>query len=64
MDTRCQGLADTMARAVTVSMVDVPEAGRFAYTVVWHERAQDDPRRAWITERVARLFGTDEAVAG
>lgn len=48
-------LAELVAGMFAVEVIDLPEAGRFTYRMVWHERAANDPGLAWFVGRVAAL---------
>ena len=50
-------VAELVASMAKVRVIEFPEAGRFTYCLIWHERAEADPGLVWIRERVVASSG-------
>lgn len=51
-------MADLVAAAGNLAVVDFPEAEPFTYCVVWHDRAEMDAGLTWIRERLKAAAGS------
>ena len=46
-------MAGLMASLAALASLDLPEAGRFTYRLIWHERTQLDPALRWVRDQLA-----------